>query len=114
MYRDRAPKGTALPYITVSEAIAVVPDTLEDGAASTVRETASVDVWMTWKNVTDGSMAESYSLPGAVLRALQGQPLTAAPTHVYAVVVTHMGPRLVDEEENVVHVPITVEIWRAA
>lgn len=113
VYRDRAPVNQALPYITVSEAVAIIPDQLEDGAASTVREEATVDVWMAWKDKTAGTIAESYTLPGAVAKALQGQPLPAAPTRAYAVIVHRVGPRLVDEEENVVHVPIQVEVWRA-
>lgn len=112
VYRDRAPQGVLPPYVTVSEAVAITPDVLEDGAASTVREEATVDVWMPWRTST-GSVAESYTLPGAVAKALQGQPLPAAPTHAYAVIVHRVGPRLPDEEENLVHVPIQVEVWRA-
>lgn len=101
-----------MPYITVDEAIAIIPDKLEDSQATTGRETASVDVWMPWKDRRTGSVAESYALPMAVARALQGQPLPAAPTRAYAVIVHRVGPRLVEEEENLVHMPIEVEVWR--
>lgn len=112
VYRDRAPQGAAPPYVTVSEAVAITPDVLEDGAASTVREEVTVDVWMPWRTST-GGIAESYTLPGAVAKALQGQALPAAPTRAYAVIVHRVGPRLPDEEENVVHVPIQADVWRA-
>lgn len=113
VYRDRAPTNLAPPYVTVEEALAVIPDGLEDDAYSTGVETATVHVWMSWKNTTTGALAESQTLVRDIVRGLQGQSLPAAPTRVYAVLVRHEGPRMVDEEENVVHVPITVELMRA-
>lgn len=126
VYRDQAPSsltliaadGTASPYLTVSEAITVVPDKLEDAAASTVREHATVDIWMPWKNLVSGILLESYTLPAAVSKALQGSRLltsgTGKPaTTVYAVLVHSVGPRIVEIDDNVVHVPIWVEVWRA-
>jgi len=125
VFRDQAPDGTSKPYLTVSEAVAVVPDKLEDAAASTARERATVDIWMDWKNlgasivngVNPGGILESYALPGAVAKALQGSRLLtsgsgAPPTTVYGVLVHNVGPRLVERDENIVHVPISVEIWR--
>lgn len=112
VYRDRAPEGSTPPYITVDEAIAIIPDKLEDSQATTGRETVSVDVWMPWKDRKTGAVAETYTLPMAVMRGLHGQPLPAAPTRVYAVIVHRVGPRLVEEEQNLVHVPIEAELWR--
>lgn len=112
VYRDRAPEGRALPYITVEEAIAIIPDKLEDGQASTVKETVSIDVWMQWKNRANGQLAESYTLPYDIARALQGSALGTAPSRAYAVIVHRIGPRLVEEEENLVHMPIEAEVWR--
>ncbi len=96
----------------MSEAVAVVPDKLEDSTATTCRETATVDVWMQWKNPATGALTESYTLPGAIQRGLQGNPLNAAPTRVYAVIARRLGPRMVEELENLVHTPISVELWR--
>jgi galactitol-specific phosphotransferase system IIC component len=112
VYRDRAPEKTALPYVTVSESIAVVPDLLEDGATSTGKETVSIDLWQQWKVVATGAVAESYTLPGAIVRGIHGQSLATAPTRAYAVIVHHLGPRLVDEESNIVHTVIQAVVWR--
>jgi hypothetical protein len=127
VYRDQAPDGTPKPYLTVSEAVAIVPDKLEDGAPSTVKEHVTVDVWMDWKNigstvlngVNPGGILESYALPGAIAKALQGSRLLpsgtgAPPTTVYAAIVRSIGPRLVERDENLVHIPIWVELWRNA
>src|SRR5207237_7580588 len=97
------------------------------GAASTVTEHATVDVWMAWKNLTantvngvgPGGLFESYTLPSVVMKALQGSRLMrsgsgAPPTTVYATLVRNAGPRLLEQDENIVHVPIAVEVWRAA
>jgi galactitol-specific phosphotransferase system IIC component len=112
VYRDRAPEKTALPYVSIAEAVAVVPDLLEDGLVSTGRETVTIDVWMTWKNKMTGAIAEAYALPGAILRGLHGRSLPASPTHTYAVIIQRMGPRLVEEETNLVHCPLTAVLWR--
>lgn len=112
VYRDRAPEGRALPYVTVDEAIAIIPDKLEDGQSTTVRETVSIDVWMQWKNRANGQLAESYTLPYDIARALQGSPLDTTPSRAYTVIIHRIGPRLVEEEENLVHMPIEAEVWR--
>lgn len=111
VYRDRAPEGTALPYITVSEAVSITVDQSGDfGATTTLTavEDAQVDVWQAERN---GLTGESYTLVPAVLRALHGANLTAAPTHVYGVRVTG-DVRLVEPDNNIVHEAITVEIHR--
>ena len=92
--------------------LAIVPDKLEDGAASTGKETVTIHVWMTWKDKTTGTLAESYTLPGAIIRGLQGQGLSAAPTRAYSVMIQREGPRLVEEVENLVHIPISAVVWR--
>lgn len=112
-YRDRAPEGASQPYVTIDEAVAIVPDQLEDGSASTARETVTIHVWMQWKNTVTGVLAESYTLPGAIVAGLQGRGLTQAPTRAYAVLIDREGPRAVEEEENTVHVPITAVVWRS-
>jgi len=121
VYQDQAPEGIAKPYITVDEAVAVVPDGLEDGAASTVREHVTVHLWMSWKDlaVSPNRRLEDPTLAGKILKALQGSRLLssgsgAPPTTVYAVLVHSTGPRLLEREENIVHHPLWVEVWRAA
>ena len=111
-YRDRAPEGTKLPYVSIDEAVAVVPDKLEDGQATTGKETVTIHVFMSWKDPSTGAVLESYSLPGAIIRGLQGVGLQAGPTRSYAVIVQREGPRIVEEETNIVHVPISAVVWR--
>lgn len=110
VFRDKAPDGQALPYITITEAVSIVPDgpQFDD---STVVELAQIDVWQPWKNAS-GVVAESYSLPGQVLAAVSGASLPAAPTHVYGVTVDS-AVRLLEAEVNIVHHALTVRIRRA-
>jgi hypothetical protein len=115
VYRDQAPENQALPYVIVNEAVAMTPDALEDGASGTVREEVTVDVWMAWKDVTTGLRTESYTLPSAVARVLQGARLNVIGTAVvYAVVVIMVGPRIVTMEDipATVHVPIQADVMR--
>jgi hypothetical protein len=122
VYRDQAPAGTARPYLTVNEAVAVTMDPLEDGAASTVVEEATVDIWMDWKNPATGALSESYTLPGAVIRAIHGARLASIGTSpsqvVYGILVRRAGPRIVEMEENsgsgIVHYVLQLDIFRAA
>lgn len=116
VYRDQASSSATRPYLTVSEAVAVIPDPLEDGMATTGIEEASVDLWMDWKDPVAGTLKESYTLPGAIVRALQGARLATAPTLVYGVLVRRAGPRIVEMEENsgggIVHFVIQLDIRR--
>lgn len=121
VYRDQAPAGTARPYLTVNEAVAITMDPLEDGAASTLIEEATVDIWMDWKNPTTGQLSESYTLPAAVIRAIHGARLASIGTPaqvVYGVMVRRAGPRIVEMEENagsgIVHYVVQLDIFRAA
>lgn len=109
VFRDRAPEGHALPYVTITEAVSVVHDDNQYDA-STVTELAQVDVWQPWKNPA-GAVVESYSLPGAVRAGMAGTSLPAAPTHVYGVTVDS-AVRLLEAELNIVHHAITVRIRR--
>jgi len=120
VYADKAPvntrlvkaDGTASPYVVVHEGIAVVPDKLEDGAASTAVEQIQVEVWMPIRNLQSGARLESTTLAQAVAARLIGSRLATAPKVVYGTLVTLIGPRLVTDEDNVVRVPITAEIYR--
>jgi len=122
VYRDQAPAGQKKPYIVVTELLPATPDEWEDGAIGTVREGVSIDIWMAWKDLpgfaetkfADGTILESYALPMTVAKALSGARLATAPTTVYGIEVIKIGPRLLSQEENNVHVPIQVDIFRAA
>jgi hypothetical protein len=110
-YRDAPPEDTALPYVTVVEAIALTPDDSgDDGEGATCRELVQVDLWQKWRN-DDKSLAESYSLADGLARGLHGGALNTAPTRAYGVRVQSVV-RLVERDQNTVHHAITVEITR--
>ena len=118
-YQDQAPENAVKPYITIDEAVTIVPDSLEDGGATTVKEHVTVHLWMAWKDLTvaPNRRLEDPTLVGKILKALQGSRLLtsgsgAPPTTVYAVLVHSTGPRLLEREENIVHHPIWCEVWR--
>lgn len=115
-YRLNAPENQAPPYLTIQEAVSVVPHPDDnpwwDEAESIVVEEAQVDVWQKRKN-DDNTVAESYTLPASVARALHGGLLgTAAPTKVWGMSLVD-GPRLLpDPDQNIVHHICTVRILR--
>lgn len=115
VHRNAAPSGTAMPYLTVQDEVALSP--LADGAydrdvTHNVREVVQVDVWQTWRT-SEGKPAENYALAGAVRRALHGVPLPAAPGPVYGCRVTG-SVRLLEPDVNVVHHAITLTVDRRA
>lgn len=114
VYRDTAPPDQGLPYVTVQEGISLVPEpafSVFDDAAHHVTEEVQVNVWQQWRNPSTRAVTESYTLPDAVTAVLVGGLLTALPTYG-----GHMlfgsRQRLVEEDANVVHDSITVEIKR--
>ena len=119
VFQDQAPDNRAKPYIVI-EPLVVTPDALEDGGAATVREHLTVTVWMDWKNLnaTGTPRAEDPTLADRVVKALEGSRLMTQgtgvpPTKVYGVLIHSSGPRILERDANVVHVPIWVEVWRA-
>lgn len=111
-YRDEAPAGTARPYVTIIEEIALIADSSEDGKAGTAVETAQVDLWQNWHNPTTGAVAESYTLAPALKRGIDGARLALIGTSVaYTALVRH-SLRMVEVDENLVHHALTVEVYR--
>lgn len=115
VFRDEAPEGTALPYVTVREDIANIPDrdgdTGDSTAEHTTAETVQVDVWQLWRNPQTARVVEDYNLPRTVQRAVQNAVLTAAPTHTYGVVL-QSSVRLLERDSNVVHHALTAVVRR--
>lgn len=114
IYRDRAPEAAALPFITISEAISVVPDRAFnqfDDPEGHVVEEAQLDVWQTWRNSTTGTMVENYTLPDRVVKAAKGAALPTAPTAVAGLRVLGRVRRF-EEDANLVHDIVTVELRR--
>ena len=121
VYRDQAPPEKTLPYVTVMEDIAMVPDPTSapfDHSADPpwFRETAQVDVWQQWqqKSGTARTLVEDTTLARKVALSLHGATLgLIGSSRVWGVQVTNML-RLLDKDENVVHHSITLEIHRDA
>jgi hypothetical protein len=112
-YQDRPPLDKALPYVTISEQIALAPDPLEDGALGTVTETVAVDLWQAWKQQTAGQRLEDPTLIVGLIRGLHGARLqTIGSAKTYAVLVRPPTPRLLDEEDFIVHHAITCDVRR--
>lgn len=115
-HRDRPPKGTDRPYVTIIEAIADVPDDTSDGGSGvTTAETVQIDVWETWK-ADSGGIAESFTLAQTIARALHGSRLLtsgsgALDKTVYGVRVLSRR-RIPDPDANVVHNAITATVHR--
>jgi len=118
-YRDEAPDGASLPYTTILEAIALVPDPADNaynGEAHAGRETVQVSLWQQWRNPSTKAITESYSLPGALVRALNGAVLAtsgsgAPPTHVWGLRVVSMV-RIPEHDNNRIQHAITLEVLR--
>lgn len=124
-YRDVAPEGTTVwnpgagptPFVTVTEAIAVTPSSinapLTGEAVSVVSEVAQVSLWQAWRDPDSDSrrIVESMALPDELVALLHGGRLVTAPTHVWAMYV-RSSRRLLEREENVVQHALTVELVR--
>lgn len=112
-YRDEPPAGTLRPYVTITEEIALVPDSLEDGTMTTGVETAQVDLWQNWHDPTSGAVVENYNLAPALKRGLHGVRLGGLiGTKVIYMAAVRTSLRLPEPAANVVHHSLTVEIWR--
>lgn len=115
VFRDEPPAGQDLPYITVREGIANVPD--RDGdhgdptAVRTTSETVQISVWQVWRNPTTGRVVEDYALPPAVQRAIRTAALDAAPTRTYGVLL-QSSVRLLERDRNVVQHALTAVVRR--
>jgi hypothetical protein len=115
-YGDRPSQGTPRPYVTILEEIALVPDPMEDGGPSTAVETAQVDLWQDWRDLTpgptEGNLKENYTLAPALKRGIHGQRLQLIGTSVVYMVLVRHSVRSVEEDGNAVHHAVTVEIHR--
>ena len=112
-YRKMAKSGVPRPYVVIQERIAFSPDQLEDGGPGIVVETAQVDLFQDWKNLTTGAIAENYALLPALERGLQGaRTAQIAGRTCYRVHVVNSLDIPEPEEENLVRASLTVELWR--
>ncbi len=116
-YRDEAPAGATLPYVTIFERLALVPNGVDgrfdrDSGPHVGNETVQVSLWEQWRSPETGALTESYTLSDALVRLLDGASLPVAPTHVWGVKFIS-GRRLPPElEANLVQTPLTLEVIR--
>jgi len=114
VYRDQAPTGATFPYVVVSEAITVNAETAfnpRDDPEHHVTEQVQVSLWQQRRNPATLAITESYTLPDAICALFMGGRLTTLPT--YGGHVRVLGrTRLFEDEDSILHDPITVEVRR--
>lgn len=122
-YRDGAPSvqgpdgpvpSVPLPYVTVDEAVALIPDrdgTFDPDTLHTVEEMVTVHLWQRWRDGNGKTGPEDYGLASALVRVLHGTTLVPCPGQVFGVQVRGRA-RLLEEKENVVHDALTVIVRR--
>lgn len=115
VFRDNAPAGQPLPFVTVTEAVTLTGN--QDGdqghpaAHLTVREDVQVSLWQTYRDTT-GKVAETYGLPDTLMTALRRAQLTPVGTRRVYGVTRVSRVRLLEEDANVVHDAITLTVHR--
>ncbi len=115
VFRDQKPADQNLDdWITVLEDISTTPDgafNAYDDPEGHVSELAQVDIWQQARHPSTRVVSESYTLADAVMKALHGARLTAAPKHVSGMQVVGRV-RLLEPENNIVHTALTVQVRR--
>jgi len=76
-----------------------------------VSELAQVDLWQTWRDASNATI-EAPALARSLLRALDGVRLSTAPTQVYRLTVRDARRMPPEQEANLIHTAITVELVR--
>ena len=112
-YRDRVPEDVNLPYVSIMEGLALIPDKLEtsDGGYRTCREIVQIDLWQQWRDPSSRAITENYTLAPALTRLLEGSNLPSSPQVVYGVLLTNRIRQL-ELDNNIVHDTLTVQVWR--
>lgn len=120
-YRDRAPEGTSLPYVTVQEgldrAVMATGDHGDPDGDMDVRELVQVDLWQQRLHPATGQRLEDYLLPGRLVRALHGAHLPDVgagrvfKTSVQSSLRLSPGPGV--EDTNLVRDTLTLQVIRS-
>lgn len=134
VYKDEAPPSTRnplppagngllkAPYCTVIEDVSAAVDSREDGGAGSggatyINELVQLDLWMNWRDLdatvtgTKDKSLEDRALAASLHRKLDGCALDLAPTRVYNVTVQNRI-RMVERDNNIVHVAFTLSVRR--
>lgn len=126
IFRDQAPRGQSYPYVTIQEGIGIVEETSANAFSgdNRVRELVQIDLWMQRHSPATNAVTESYSLPDALCRAINGCRLDAAPMKVYGMKLigrtrlfgttraTAKGQATPVEPSGTIHHVITAEVRR--
>lgn len=115
VYRDQQPAQERLPYVTVLDAISVIPDPAfnqHDDDLGHVIEQAQVDLWERWRDENETFLA-SNELPDAIAQAFRGARFTDPPTQVIGIRLLQGPIRLPpDPQTRILHTTFLVEIRR--
>lgn len=113
IFRD-APDGEAnFPFIVIKEAQAEVREARfnsYDDPQGHMAEDVRIEIWQAWRNAS-GQVAESYTLPDQVTKALVGSRLPSSVTQVTGVRVRSRTRKL-EEEKNRVIETLIIEVHR--
>lgn len=127
VFRDTVAKGTAYPLVVIQEDISTVAEPAANSFAGdhAVIELVQVDLRMQKSSPNSGTQTESYTLPDALHKVLNGARLPAAPSKVYGLKVVNrvripdMPTRDTDQKRNtapqpsgVIRVVYTVQVKR--
>lgn len=114
VFRDRAAKDQAYPYITVAEELALTVVQRADAGDELVQ----VDLWQYLRHpagvappAVAGRNAENSTLVRALQGALRRASLAAAPTLTYRATLEG-SVRLTEPDNNLVHHALTVRVHR--
>lgn len=117
-YRDEAPDGAPLPYVTILERIALVPNVDgrfdRDSGPHSANETVQVSLWEQWRDLSlpHKPLTESYTLSDALTRLLDGASLPVAPTLVWGVLFRSSRRLPPELDTNLVQTAITCDVVR--
>lgn len=111
VFREKPPKDTAYPFVTVQDELSLTLQRLADAA----QELAQVDLWQLLRHpaghALQGRVAEDAELVRRLQRGLRRFPLLGAPTLTYQGVLEG-SVRLPEPDSNLVHHALTVRVHR--
>lgn len=114
---ERSRLNTAANWVTISEGISAVPASINTPydplGPKVVSELAQVDLWQTWRD-DNKNILESAALAKSLVRLLDGARLPTSPTRTFGVTVRSSRRMPPEQEANLVHTAITVEVVRSS
>jgi hypothetical protein len=112
---QRSKTNTAVNWVTISEGISTVPASINTPydplGPKVVSELAQVDLWQKWRD-SDNNVVESPALARSLIRTLDGARLPTSPTRTWGVTVRSFHRMPPEQEANLIHTAITVQLIR--